>query len=61
MFIGSCTNSRIEDLRVAANIIKGKKIHENVNAWVIPGSKSVEKIAFEEGLNKIFEEARSKR
>ena len=57
VFIGSCTNSRIEDLRVAANIIKGKKIHENVNAWVIPGSKSVEKIAFEEGLNKIFEEA----
>ena len=57
VFIGSCTNSRIEDLRVAANIIKGKKIHENINAWVIPGSKSVEKIAIEEGLNKIFEEA----
>jgi len=57
VFIGSCTNSRIEDLRVAANIIKGKKIAENVNAWVIPGSKSVEKIAIKEGLSKIFDEA----
>ena len=56
-FIGSCTNSRIEDLRVAANTIKGKKIHNNVTAWVIPGSKSVEKIALKEGLNKVFEEA----
>jgi len=57
VFIGSCTNSRIEDLRVAANIIKGKKIADNVNAWVIPGSKSVEKIAIKEGLSKIFDEA----
>ena len=57
VFIGSCTNSRIEDLRIASNIIKGKKKSDQVNAWVIPGSKSVEKIAIEEGLDKIFNEA----
>ena len=57
VFIGSCTNSRIEDLRIASNIVKGKKKSNQVNAWVIPGSKSVEKIAIEEGLDKIFNEA----
>ena len=57
VFIGSCTNSRIEDLRIASNIVKGKKKSDQVNAWVIPGSKSVEKIAIEEGLDKIFNEA----
>ena len=57
VFIGSCTNSRIEDLRIASNIVKGKKKSDDVNAWVIPGSKSVEKIAIEEGLDKIFNEA----
>ena len=57
IFIGSCTNSRIEDLRIASNIVKGKKKSDQVNAWVIPGSKSVEKIAIEEGLDKIFNEA----
>ena len=57
VFIGSCTNSRIEDLRIASNIVKGKKKSDQVNAWVIPGSKSVEKIAIEEGLDKIFIEA----
>ena len=54
VFIGSCTNSRIEDLRAAAKIIQGKNKSSHVNAWVIPGSKSVEKVAIEEGLDKIF-------
>ena len=57
VFIGSCTNSRIEDLRIASNIVKGKKKSNQVNAWVIPGSKLVEKVAIEEGLDKIFNEA----
>ncbi len=57
VFIGSCTNSRIEDLRIASKIVKGKKKSDQVNAWVIPGSKSVEKTAIEEGLDKIFNEA----
>ena len=57
VFIGSCTNSRIEDLRIAAEVVKGKKKSENVNAWVIPGSKSVEKAALEEGLDEVFREA----
>ena len=57
VFIGSCTNSRIEDLRIASNIVKGKKKSDQVNAWVIPGSKLVEKVAIEEGLDKIFNEA----
>lgn len=57
VFMGSCTNSRIEDLRAIANIVKGKKKHPNVYVYVIPGSKQVEKQAREEGLDKIFEEA----
>ncbi len=54
VFIGSCTNSRIEDLRAAAKIIQGKNKSSHVNAWVIPGSKSVEKVAVKEGLDQIF-------
>ena len=57
VFIGSCTNSRIEDLRIASNLIKGKKKADHVNAWVIPGSKSVEKVAIKEGLDKVFRNA----
>ncbi|MCO6479437.1 MAG: 3-isopropylmalate dehydratase large subunit [Phaeodactylibacter sp.] len=57
VFIGSCTNSRIEDLRLAAAYVKGKKKAENVNAMVVPGSKQVEKQAREEGLDRIFREA----
>ena len=57
VFIGSCTNSRIEDLRIASNLIKGKKKADHVNAWVIPGSKSVEKVAVKEGLDKVFRNA----
>lgn len=57
VFIGSCTNSRIEDLRIVAEYIKGKKKAENVNVMVVPGSKQVEAQAKAEGLDKIFEEA----
>ena len=57
VFIGSCTNARIEDLRLVASIVKGKKKAENVEVWVIPGSKQVEEQALKEGLNKVFEEA----
>lgn len=57
VFIGSCTNSRIEDLRTVADFVKGKKKASNVEVWVIPGSKQVEKQAKEEGLDKIFIEA----
>jgi 3-isopropylmalate/(R)-2-methylmalate dehydratase large subunit len=54
VFIGSCTNARIEDLRLVANMVKGKKRAENVEVWVIPGSKQVEEQAIKEGLDKIF-------
>ncbi len=57
VFIGSCTNSRIEDLRMVASFVKGKKKADHVQVWVVPGSKQVEKQAIEEGINKIFEEA----
>lgn len=57
VFIGSCTNARIEDLRLVASMVKGKKKASNVEVWVVPGSKQVETQAREEGLDKIFEEA----
>ncbi len=57
VFIGSCTNSRIEDLRMAAEIVKGKKKADNITAWIVPGSKQVEKQAKEEGIDKILLEA----
>ena len=57
VFIGSCTNSRIEDFRVAANYVKGKKKADNVTAWLVPGSKQVEAQIIEEGLNTIFNDA----
>lgn len=57
VFIGSCTNSRIEDFRVAADYIKGKQKAINVNAWLVPGSQQVAKQIQEEGLQTIFEEA----
>jgi 3-isopropylmalate/(R)-2-methylmalate dehydratase large subunit len=57
VFIGSCTNSRIEDLRLVAGFVKGKKKADNVEVWVVPGSKQVEKQAIEEGIDKVFEEA----
>ena len=57
VFIGSCTNSRIEDLRMVASFVKGKKKADDVEVWIVPGSKQVEKQAIEEGIDKIFEEA----
>ena len=57
VFIGSCTNSRMEDLRIAAKFIDGKQKASGVSAWVIPGSKQVEKMAVEEGIDKIFKNA----
>jgi len=57
IFIGSCTNSRIEDLRLVAGFVQGKKKAENVEVWVVPGSKQVEKQAIEEGIDKVFEAA----
>ena len=57
VFIGSCTNSRIEDFRVAAEFIKGKQKAQNVTAWLVPGSRQVEAQIQEEGLKQIFEAA----
>ena len=57
VFIGSCTNSRIEDIRSAAEIIKGKKVSASVKALVVPGSGLVKKQAEEEGLDVIFKHA----
>ncbi|HNN79268.1 MAG TPA: aconitase family protein, partial [Leptospiraceae bacterium] len=57
VFIGSCTNSRIEDLRIAASTVKGKKVSPKVNAIVVPGSGRVKRQAESEGLDKIFIEA----
>lgn len=57
VFIGSCTNSRIEDLREVAEIVKGKYKADNITAWIVPGSKRVEEQAREEGIDKILEEA----
>ena len=57
VFIGSCTNGRIEDLRAAAAIAKGKKVAAHVGAMVVPGSGLVKHQAEEEGLDQIFLEA----
>ncbi len=57
VFVGSCTNGRIEDLREVAKFVQGKRKAENITAWIVPGSKQVEKQAIKEGLTTIFEEA----
>ncbi|MEI6689265.1 MAG: 3-isopropylmalate dehydratase large subunit [Thermoleophilia bacterium] len=57
VFLGSCTNSRIEDMRAAARIVEGKKVAANVNAMVVPGSMMVKLQAEQEGLDKIFIDA----
>ena len=57
VFIGSCTNGRIEDLREAAEVVKGKKVSDTIGAMIVPGSTLVKKQAEEEGLDKIFIEA----
>ena len=57
VFVGSCTNSRIEDLRVAASVLNGRHVHESVRAMVVPGSATVKRIAEEEGLDQVFRDA----
>jgi 3-isopropylmalate/(R)-2-methylmalate dehydratase large subunit len=57
VFIGSCTNARIEDLRAAANVVKGYKVSDKVYAMVVPGSGQVKRQAESEGLDRIFKEA----
>ena len=57
VFIGSCTNGRIEDMRAAASMVKGRKVHPSVNAMVVPGSGLVKLQAEAEGLDAIFKEA----
>jgi 3-isopropylmalate/(R)-2-methylmalate dehydratase large subunit len=57
VFVGSCTNSRISDLRAAASVMKGRKVNPNVRMLVVPGSQQVKAQAEAEGLDKIFREA----
>jgi len=57
VFIGSCTNARIEDLREAAAVVAGKSVHPRVRAMVVPGSAGVKRQAEEEGLDRVFEAA----
>ena len=57
VFIGSCTNSRIEDLRLVAELVKGRKKHDAVKVMIVPGSQQVAKQAHAEGLDRIFAEA----
>jgi 3-isopropylmalate/(R)-2-methylmalate dehydratase large subunit len=57
VFIGSCTNSRISDLRQAASLLKGRKVASDVRVMVVPGSQQIKKQAEAEGLDKIFKEA----
>jgi len=57
VFIGSCTNSRISDLRLAASVLKGHKVSETTRVMVVPGSQDVKKQAEQEGLDKVFKEA----
>lgn len=57
VFIGSCTNNRISDLRAAAKIIEGRNVADNVTAWVVPGSLRIRAQAEDEGLHRIFKES----
>jgi 3-isopropylmalate/(R)-2-methylmalate dehydratase large subunit len=57
VFIGSCTNSRMEDLRAVAEFVKGRQKAPNVTVWIVPGSKQIEQQAIAEGLDKVFEAA----
>jgi 3-isopropylmalate/(R)-2-methylmalate dehydratase large subunit len=57
VFLGSCTNGRIEDLRSFAQLVKGRKKSPNITALIVPGSKAVEKQAINEGLDKILKKA----
>ncbi len=57
VFIGSCTNARLSDLRAAAAIVQGKQVHPAVTAIVVPGSRSVKRLAEQEGLDEVFKAA----
>src|SRR5262249_50470382 len=57
VFIGSCTNARIEDLRTAAQVVSGRRVAEGVHAIVVPGSAQVKRQAEEEGLDEVFRAA----
>jgi 3-isopropylmalate/(R)-2-methylmalate dehydratase large subunit len=57
VFIGSCTNSRLSDLRAAAEVARGRKVAPGVRAWVVPGSETVKRDAVAEGLDKLFTDA----
>jgi 3-isopropylmalate/(R)-2-methylmalate dehydratase large subunit len=57
IFVGSCTNGRIEDLRLFAQLVAGRRKAEGVTAWIVPGSKEVERQAREEGLERTLNEA----
>lgn len=57
VFIGSCTNARLSDLRAAAKVVEGKKVHPDVTAIVVPGSRTVKKQAEDEGLDRVFRSA----
>ena len=57
VFIGSCTNARIDDLRAAAEIVKGRRVSDGVHAMVVPGSTQVKLQAEKEGLDRVFTEA----
>jgi 3-isopropylmalate/(R)-2-methylmalate dehydratase large subunit len=57
VFLGSCTNSRIEDLRAAAAVVEGKRVAAGVKAMVVPGSATVRAAAEAEGLDRVFTEA----
>jgi 3-isopropylmalate/(R)-2-methylmalate dehydratase large subunit len=57
VFIGSCTNARIEDLRAAADVAKGRRVASHVSAMVVPGSGQVKQQAEAEGLDRVFKEA----
>jgi len=57
VFVGSCTNARIEDFRIVAEVVKGRKKADNVKAYIVPGSKQVEKQIYDEGIDKVLEAA----
>jgi 3-isopropylmalate/(R)-2-methylmalate dehydratase large subunit len=57
VFLGSCTNARLSDLRVAASMLKGRRIAERVRMLVVPGSQQVKQAAEAEGLHRVFTEA----
>ncbi len=57
VFLGSCTNARIEDLRVAADVVNGRKTSDHVYAMVVPGSNSIKRQAEDEGLDRVFKDA----